>query len=69
MPRKAILDGTEGVVKAQIRIKTGVIQDVVILNGPRVFHAAVKTAMLQYKCISDAGGEVVATQEFNFKLE
>lgn len=69
MPRKAILDGTEGVVKAQIRIKTGVIQDVVILSGPRVFHAAVKTAMLQYKCISDAGGEVVATQEFNFKLE
>jgi protein TonB len=69
MPRKAILDGTEGVIKAQIRIKTGVIQDVVILSGPRVFHAAVKTAMLQYKCISDAGGEVVATQEFNFKLE
>lgn len=69
MPRKAILDGTEGVVKAQIRIKTGVIQDVIILSGPRVFHAAVKTAMLQYKCISDAGGEVVATQEFNFKLE
>jgi hypothetical protein len=25
--------------------------------------------MMQYKCISDAGGEVVATQEFNFKLE
>jgi hypothetical protein len=24
---------------------------------------------MQYKCISDAGGEVVATQEFNFKLE
>jgi protein TonB len=69
MPRKAILDGTEGVIKAQIRIKTGVIQEVVILSGPRVFHAAVKTAMLQYKCISDAGGEVVATQEFNFKLE
>jgi protein TonB len=69
MPRKAILDGAEGVIKAQIRIKTGVIQEVVILSGPRVFHAAVKTAMLQYKCISDAGGEVVATQEFNFKLE
>lgn len=69
MPRKAILDGTEGVIKAQIRIKSGVIQDVLILSGPRVFHAAVKTAMLQYKCISDAGGEVVATQEFNFKLE
>ncbi len=69
MPRKAIQEGTEGVVKAQIHIKGGVIQDVTIVSGPRVFHAAVKAAMMQYKCISDAGGEVVATQEFNFKLE
>ena len=69
MPRKALQDGTEGVVKAQIRIgKGGVIQDVTILSGPRVFHAAVKAAMMQYKCVSD-GGEVIATQEFNFKLE
>jgi len=45
-----------------------VIQDVTILSGPRVFHAAVKAAMMQYGCITD-GSEVVATQEFNFKLE
>ena len=68
MPRKALQDGTEGVVKAQIRIKDGVIQDVTVLSGPRVFHAAVKEAMMQYKCVTD-GGEVVATQEFNFKVE
>ena len=69
MPRKAIQEGTEGVVKAQIRIKGGVIQEVTILSGPRVFHAAVRDAMMQYKSVSDAGGEVIATQEFNFKLE
>ena len=68
MPRKALQDGTEGVVKAQIRIKDGVIQDVTVLSGPRVFHAAVKAAMMQYNCVTD-GGEVVATQEFNFKVE
>lgn len=69
MPRKAIQDGTEGVVKAQIHIgKGGVIKDVNIISGPRVFHAAVKAAMMQYKCVSD-GGDVIATQEFNFKLE
>lgn len=68
MPRKALQDGTEGVVKAQITIKGGAIQDVTILSGPRVFHAAVRAAVLQYKCMSD-GGEVIATQEFNFKLE
>jgi protein TonB len=61
-------DGTEGVVKAQIMIKGGVIQEVTIISGPRVFHAAVRAAMLQYKCVTDAS-EVVATQEFNFKLE
>lgn len=68
MPRKALQDGIEGVVKAQIHIKGGVIQDVTILSGPRVFHAAVKAAMMQYTCVTD-GGEVVATQEFNFKVE
>ncbi len=68
MPRKAIQDGVEGVVKAQILIRGGVIQEVTILSGPRVFHAAVKAAMMQYKCVSD-GAEVLATQEFNFKLE
>lgn len=68
MPRKALQDGTEGVVKAQIHVKGGSIQSVEILSGPRVFHAAVKAAMLQYKCVTD-GSDVIATQEFNFKLE
>jgi protein TonB len=68
MPRKALQDGTEGVVKAQIHIKAGQIVDVTILSGPRVFHAAVKAAMMQYKCVS-GDGEVIATQEFNFKVE
>jgi protein TonB len=68
MPRRALKDGVEGVVKAQIHIKGGTILDVTILSGPRVFHAAVKDAMMQYTCVTD-GGEVIATQEFNFKLE
>ena len=60
MPRRAIQDGTEGVVKAQILIKNGVVQEVTILSGPRVFHAAVKSAIAQYKCVAD-GPEVLAT--------
>lgn len=68
MPRKAIQDGTIGVVKAQALIKDGAIKEVTILSGPRVFHAAVRAAMMQYKCVTD-GGDVIATQEFNFKLE
>ena len=68
MPRKAIQDGAEGVVRASALIKDGVIRDITILSGPRVFHAAVKAAMTQYKCTASSG-EVVATQEFVFKLE
>ena len=68
MPRKAIQDGSEGVVKAQALVKNGSVQDVTILSGPRVFHAAVKAAMMQYKCTVDSG-EILATQEFVFKIE
>ncbi len=68
MPRKAIQDGAEGVVRASALIKDGVIRDITILSGPRVFHGAVKAAMLQYQCTAMAG-EVVATQEFVFKLQ
>ena len=68
MPRRAIQDGVFGVVRAQALIRDGAVREVTILSGPRVFHAAVKAAMLQYKCTADSG-EVSATQEFNFKIE
>jgi protein TonB len=68
MPRKAIQDGSEGVVRAQALIKDGAVKDVTILSGPRVFHAAVKAAMMQYRCTADSG-EITATQEFVFKIE
>ena len=68
MPRKALQDGSEGVVKAQALIKDGAVRDVTILSGPRIFHAAVKAAMMQYKCTVDSG-EILATQEFVFKIE
>lgn len=68
MPARATRDGIEGVVKAQIHIKNGAIVEVSILSGDRVFHQAVKAAMMQYKCVTD-GGDVIATQDFTFKLE
>lgn len=68
MPRKALQDGLEGTVKAQALIRDGAVREVTILSGPRVFHAAVRTAMMQYKCTADAT-EILATQEFVFKLE
>jgi protein TonB len=68
MPVRAIRDGIEGVVKVQILVQSGEIKDITILSGPKVFHSAVRDAILQYKCKSDTD-TVTATQEFSFKLE
>ena len=68
MPRRAQIDGTHGLVKAQVRIVDGLVRDVSFLSGPRIFYPAVRAAMMQYKCTRDSG-EVVATQDFNFKLQ
>ena len=68
MPRRALRDGTQGVVRAQALISNGMVKDVVILSGPPVFHSAVRAAMLQYKC-TQGGAEVIAVQEFNFRIE
>ena len=68
MPRKATQDGTQGEVMAQATIRDGSVKEVKILSGPSVFHAAVRAAMLQYKCITD-GGDMVATQRFNFTAD
>ena len=68
MPRRAIQDQTDGVIRAQVLIKDGAVKEVTILSGPRVFHASVRAAMLQYKCTAESG-EITATQEFVFKNE
>lgn len=66
-PSRAKHDEIEGIVKAQVLIKDGVVKEVTILSGPRVFHAAVREAIMQYKCIS--AGEVITTQSLVFKLD
>lgn len=66
MPRQAIEDGTEGTVVARAVIRDGVVKDVAIVSGPRVFHAAVRAAMLQYRCESNSQA-VTAEQSFEFK--
>jgi protein TonB len=68
MPRQALRDSIEGVVKAQALIRDGAVRQVTILSGPRVFHDAVRQAMLQYRC-EGGGGEVLATQEFVVRIE
>jgi len=67
IPRKALQDGTGGVVRAQVTIQGGAVKEVTILSGPRIYHNAVRAAMMQYKCVAADG--TVAVQEFEFKIE
>ena len=71
MPRRALEDGIEGTVKAEVRVRGGKIADVRIISGPRVYHAAVRAALARYECITEGGGdaETIATQDFVFKIE
>lgn len=68
MPRRAIRQNVTGVVKARAKIKNGKVVEVTILSGPNVFHQSVREAMEQYVCVGNAN-EVIATQEFVFKIE
>lgn len=68
MPRQAIVDKVEGVVRAKATIFKGAVTDVKILSGPEIFHESVVTAMKQHKC-SYSETAIEATQEFNFKVE
>ena len=68
MPRRAVREGVSGVVRAQIKIVNGTVAEVTILSGPKVFHDEVTKAIRQYKCLT-GNDEVVATQEFVFKLD
>jgi protein TonB len=67
VPPKAIQEGVAGTVRAQALISKGVVKEVRILSGPRVYHQAVRAAMLKYVCI--ASSDMLVQQEFDFRVE
>lgn len=67
-PRRAIIDGISGVVRARAVVTHGTIQEVTLLSGPKIFYAAVRHAMLQYKCAPSSQPSVTAEQEFVFEV-
>ena len=69
IPKKAIDDGIEGTVKAEVRVRGGKVVDVRIISGPRALHAAVRAALQRYECSGSADTDIIATQDFVFKLE
>jgi protein TonB len=71
MPRRASQDGIQGRVEARATVRGGKVVAVEILSAkPRgVFEAAVRQAMLQYRCDASAAGDVLADQVFEFKFD
>lgn len=69
VPRKALNEGISGVVVAEVRIKNGLVTDVRFVSGPRVFQSAVRAAVMRYECLSSGDTEIVAMQEFTFKID
>jgi uncharacterized protein len=68
MPRQAIVDKVEGVVRVKATIRKGVVTDVKVISGPEIFHESVIAALKQYKC-SYSETVIEAVQEFAFKVE
>jgi len=71
MPRRALQEGINGLVRARATIRGGKVVSVDIVSAtPRgVFEAAVRNAMLQYGCQAGGDQDVIAEQEFKFDLK
>ncbi|MGA0610746.1 energy transducer TonB [Caldimonas sp. KR1-144] len=68
IPRRALQEHISGVVRAEALVSRGAIRDVTVASGPRVYHAAVRAAMLQYRCLSSEQ-DVRVVQEFEFLVD
>lgn len=68
LPLRALREDTQGVVRVQALVRDGAVQEVTFLSGPRIYYAAIRGAMLKYKCINQGQREEVVFQDFNFYL-
>lgn len=70
MPEIAVAENITGSVTARATISHGKVVrvDIIRSNPKGIFDQAVRDAMLQYRCQSNAEGDVVAEQTFRFDL-
>ena len=67
-PREALFNDISGTVVVKVRIAQGEVAEVIEITGPKVFHAAVSTALATYRC-QHSETPVIASQSFTFKVE
>lgn len=70
LPRKALQEGLSGTVVARATIRGGKVVNVeVVRSNPRgLYDSAVRAAMSSYQC-NASEQDIVAMQEFDFKIE
>ena len=68
IPRQALVNGIQGLIRVEAVVQDGAVKDVHFLSGPRIYYPSIRAAMMQYKC-SYKSSPVVAMQEFNFHFE
>lgn len=68
MPQNAIQNKITGTVKAAVFLVDGIVKDVIIYSGPKIFHQPVREAMMKYDC-GTSRANTVATQEFRFTYD
>lgn len=69
IPDLAIEQGIGGTVLARAVVQHGRVRSVTIVSGPSVFRAAVRRAMLDYRCSDQGTRAVTVTQEFRFDIQ
>jgi protein TonB len=69
LPQRALEDGTGGTVKTLLRIHGTRVVDVQFLSGPKLFYGAIRAAVQRYECVASGDEEVVASQDFVFRIE
>lgn len=69
IPERALEDGISGTVRAEVRIRGARVVDVQIVSGPKIFHRAVRAALAKYQCQTGGAEDILASQEFEFKVE
>lgn len=69
IPERALDEGISGTVRAEVKIRGTRVVEVRIVSGPKIFHAAVRAALAQYQCQTSGGEEILASQDFEFKVE
>lgn len=69
MPELAVEEGLGATVTARAVVVHGRVHRVRLVSGPELFDAAVRRAMLQYRCDDRGSQPIAVVQTFRFSVQ